>query len=325
MVFIVAEAGVNHNGSVSQAKELIDAAKDCGCDAIKFQAWKAEHLASNDAQLADYQKSQVAASSQYEMLSKLSLEKEDHIMLKQYCFDKGIQYLCSPFDIEGIEMLSDFNMSKVKVPSGEITNLPYLRNLSKYKWDIILSTGMSDMSEIESAISILNCRDRITLLHCTSEYPAPYNEVNLNCIKTMHNRFQMPIGYSDHTIGIEVAIAAVAIGASIIEKHITLDTGMNGPDHIASTEPKMFKRMVESIRNIQLAMGNGIKLSQVSEDKNKINIRKSIYATTDILEGQLIREKMITCKRPATGMSPMEWDTIVGSQAKRTYKAGEQI
>jgi len=325
LVFIIAEAGVNHNGSASQAKELVDAAKDCGCDAIKFQAWKAENLASNDAQLTDYQKSQVEASDQYEMLSKLSLERDDHILLKQYCFDKDIEYLCSPFDIDGIEMLSKFKMSKVKVPSGEITNLPYLRDLAKYKWEIILSTGMSDMSEIESAINILNCRDRIALLHCTSEYPAPYNEVNLNCIKTMHDRFQMPIGYSDHTTGIEVAIAAVAIGASIIEKHITLDRGMNGPDHIASTEPKIFKQMVESIRNIQLAMGNGIKLSQESEDKNKINIRKSIYATTDILEGQLIREKMITCKRPATGISPMDWNTIVGSQAKRTYKAGEQI
>jgi len=325
VVFIIAEAGVNHNGSIDLAKELVNKAKFCGCDAVKFQAWSAVNLASINASLTPYQKIECIEANQLEMLQKLELTDKDHKYLRQHCENVGIEYLCSPFDFDGIDLLASMNLPRVKIPSGEITNLPYLCKISNYKWKVILSTGMSWIPEIESALRILSDKNSVSLLHCTTEYPAPFSEVNLNCMKTMANYFNLPVGYSDHTEGIEVAIAAVALGAPIIEKHITLSQDMNGPDHKASTPPDEFKQMVDSIRNIEDAMGSSVKGLTESERKNITDVRKSIYTNQEIKKGQIITSDLITTRRPATGISPMKWDEVVGSIAIKDFSNGEQL
>lgn len=323
--FIIAEAGVNHNGSIELAKKLVDAAVDAGCDCVKFQTFKSENLVSKNAQKADYQKITTdSAESQFEMLKKLELSPNDFVELQKYCNDKRILFLSTPFDMESVDFLLSLNMPVLKVPSGEITNLPYLRKIGSCKKKIILSTGMSTLTEVEEALNVLTDCD-VTLLHCTTEYPCPYSEVNLSAIQTLKDKFSLPVGYSDHTQGIEVAIAAVALGAAIIEKHFTLDKAMEGPDHKASLEPIELTQMVKSIRNAELAIGTGEKKPSESELKNIKIARKSIVAKRDIKKGEILSEVNLTVKRPGTGISPMSWDEIIGLTAQKDYKEDEVI
>ncbi|VEN74492.1 N,N'-diacetyllegionaminic acid synthase [Candidatus Desulfarcum epimagneticum] len=329
-VFIIAEAGVNHNGVLGQAYQLIDAAKDAGADAVKFQTFKAENIVSAHAEKADYQKKKTATSeSQLEMIQKLELRPGDHENLIQYCLKKEILFLSSPFDPESIDFLNALGLNIFKIPSGEITNLPYLRKIGRFNKKIILSTGMSCLGEIESAMNILTDsgtdRDKITLLHCNTEYPTPFEDVNLNAMRTMGNAFKLPVGYSDHTPGIEAPIAAVAMGASVIEKHFTLDKNMEGPDHEASLEPDELKTMIAAIRNIEIALGNGIKTPSKSELKNIDIVRKSIVANREIKKGEHFTEGNIVVKRPGGGISPMRWDEIVGSKARISYDKDELL
>ncbi len=323
--FIIAEAGVNHNGSTDIAKKLIDQAVNAGCDCVKFQNFIAENLASKNAQKANYQNLTTdAEESQLEMLKKLELSKEMTIELQNYCREKGIMFLSTPFDLESIDFLVSLNLPVLKIPSGEITNLPYLRKINSYKKDVILSTGMSNIDEIQSALDILaDCN--VTLLHCTTEYPCPYEDVNLKAIQTMKEHFGVEVGYSDHTEGIEIPIAAVAMGATIIEKHFTLDKNMDGPDHKASLEPQELKQMVQSIRNIEKALGDGKKNPARSEIKNIEIARKSIIAKCDIKKGEEFTEKNLTVKRPGYGISPMMWDKVIGSVAQKDYQEDEVI
>lgn len=323
--FIIAEAGVNHNGSLELAKKLIDIACDCGCDAVKFQTFKCENLVSKTAQKADYQKQTTDSNeNQFEMIKKLELSYDDFKELQKYCNEKKIMFLSTPFDLESADFLNSLNMPVFKIPSGEITNLPYLRKINLLKKKIILSTGMSTIEEISDALKVLkDCE--VSLLHCTTEYPCPYNEVNLKAIQTLQDEFNLKVGYSDHTEGIEVSIAAVAIGATIIEKHFTLDKKMQGPDHKASLEPDELKAMVKSIRNIELAIGNGTKKPTQSELKNKEIARKSIVAKCTIQKGEKFSEENLTAKRPATGICPMKWDDIIGTIAQKSYKEDEII
>lgn len=323
--FIIAEAGVNHNGSIELAKKLINIASECGCDAVKFQTFKSENLVSKIAQKADYQKNNTDSSeNQLEMLKKIELSQNDFIELQKYCEDKNILFLSTPFDIESIDFLASLNIPIFKIPSGEINNLPYLRKIATFKKDIILSTGMSTIEEIAQAVSVLDgCK--ISLLHCTTEYPCPYCDVNLKAIQTLKDRFNLEVGYSDHSEGIEVAIAAVAMGASIIEKHFTLDKNMQGPDHKASLEPSELKEMVQCIRNIEQALGTGEKIPSASEVKNVKIARKSIVAKTDIKMGDILNEENLTVKRPGTGISPMQWDKIIGTVAEKNYQEDELI
>lgn len=319
-VFIIAEAGVNHNGSIKLAKKLVDAAVDSSCDCIKFQTFKAENLVLKTVQKADYQKQTTKhGGTQLEMLKKLELSADDFKELKEYCEDRNIMFLSTPFDIESAEFLSSLGMQIFKIPSGEITNLPYLRKINSFRKKIILSTGMSCLEEIEDALKLLkDCE--VALLHCTTEYPCPYDEVNLNAIQTLRDKFNLEVGYSDHTQGIEVPIAAVAMGAVIIEKHFTLDNNMEGPDHKASLEPKELKQMVLSIRNIEKTFGSGEKQPSKAEAKNISVVRKSIVAKGDIKKGEVFSEINLTTKRPATGISPMKWDEIIGTVAQKDYK-----
>lgn len=323
-VFIIAEAGVNHNGSMGLAKQMIDKAVLAGVDCIKFQTFKAENLVNKDAKKADYQvKNTGRNDSQLSMLKKLELSFDDFLELKKYCDKQGIMFLSTPFDMESIEFLAPI-MSVFKIPSGEITNLPYLRKINSYKKDVILSTGMATMDEIQDAINILkDCK--ITLLHCTTEYPCPYEGVNMRAMLTMKDKFGLSVGYSDHTKGIEIPIMAVAMGAEVIEKHFTLDKTMEGPDHKASLEPDELKAMVDAIRNVEKAFGNGIKEPQESEKKNIEIARKSIVAKCDIKKGEIFSENNLTVKRPATGISPMMWDKIIGTIAKKNYKEDDLI
>ncbi len=323
-VFIIAEAGVNHNGSLELAKKLVDKACEAGVDCVKFQTFKAENLVNKDAKKADYQVDNTGNSdSQLNMLKKLELSFNDFVELKNYCDKKGIMFLSTPFDFESIEFLAPL-MTIFKVPSGEITNLPYLRKINSYKKEVILSTGMATLDEIQDALNILkDCK--VSLLHCTTEYPCPYDGVNMNAMITMRDKFNLPFGYSDHTKGIEIPVMAVAMGAKIIEKHFTIDKNMEGPDHKASLEPNELKEMVLSIRNVEKAFGTGIKEPQESEKKNISIARKSIVAKCDIKKGELLTENNLTCKRPATGISPMKWDSIVGTAAHRDYKEDDLI
>lgn len=325
-VFIIAEAGVNHNGSIDLAKKLIDKAVEASCDCVKFQTFeKAENVISKFAQKADYQKQATSNNeSQLEMVQKLCLSFDDFKELKKYCENKEIMFLSTPFDLESCDFLNSLNMDIFKIPSGEITNLPYLRKINSFGKKIILSTGMSTLNEIEEALSVVKDCD-VELLHCTTEYPCPYEDVNLLAIQAMKNHFNLSIGYSDHTIGIEVPIAAVAIGATIIEKHFTLDKNMKGPDHKASLEPTDLMQMVQAIRIIEKALGDGNKKPENSEIKNKKIARKSIVAKCDIKKDQIFTEKNITVKRPGTGISPMLWDEIIGTSAKKNYKEDELI
>lgn len=327
-VYIIAEAGVNHNGSLEIAKQLVDQAVLAGVDCVKFQTFNASRIASKSAVMADYQKQNTGKDeSQYAMLKKLELSEQDFIELRDYCVKKNIAFLSTAFDLESVAFLASLPLSNWKVPSGELTNLPYLIKIAQTGCPVIVSTGMAEMHEIEEAILALRKHGagEITLLHCTTEYPAPFEEVNLNAMLTLAETFKVKVGYSDHTQGIEVPIAAVALGACVIEKHFTLDKTMEGPDHKASLEPKELKAMVDAIRHIEVAMGNGIKLPTSSEIKNKAVARKSITAKTNIKKGEIFTEENLTVKRPGTGISPMRWFEVLGQQAIRDFEEDERI
>ena len=328
--FIIAEAGVNHNGNIEIAKKMIEVAKECGADAIKFQTFKAEKVISRYAPKAEYQKQTTGETdSQLEMVKKLELSFDDFIVLKEYCDKLNIMFLSTPFDFESIDFLNDLGLEIFKIPSGEITNLPYLEKIGKLGKKVILSTGMADLGEIEDALDILiSCgtkKENITVLHCNTEYPTPYEDVNLLAMLTIKEAFKVKVGYSDHTLGIEVPIAAVALGASVIEKHFTLDKNMEGPDHKASLEPHELKAMIDAIRNIEKSLGNGIKKPSKSELKNKYIARKSIVAKKEIKKGEIFTEDNITVKRPGNGISPMRWYEVLGKVASRDYKEDEII
>ena len=324
-VFIIAEAGVNHNGSLDRAKDMVKVAAKAGVDAIKFQTFRAEALVTKDAIKADYQiKASGQSETQFEMLKKLELSVESHLELMECCRLNQIEFLSTPFDLTTIDLLVKMGLKKWKIPSGEITNLPYLRKIASLGQEIILSTGMSDLGEIKNAINVFITSgispEDITILHCNTEYPTPMQDVNLNAMQTIKSAFPgIHVGYSDHTEGIEVPIAAVALGASIIEKHFTLDKNMEGPDHKASLEPDELKAMVRAIRNIEKALGNGIKKPSSSELKNKPVARKSIVAARDIRKGEVFTEENLTVKRPGTGISPMRWDEVIGRNAKKNF------
>ena len=327
---IIAEAGVNHGGSLDMARRLIDEAAKAGADIVKFQTFRADDLILKDVDKADYQKKCTDPSeSQYDMLKKLELDREAHLGLIRHCKDMGIEFLSTPFDHKSIDMLAEFKRELFKIPSGEITNLPYLRHIGRVAKDIILSTGMANLGEIECALEVLQqvgtSKERITILHCNSEYPTPMEDVNLKAMLTIQNAFGVKVGYSDHTLGIEVPIAAVALGATIIEKHFTLDQTLPGPDHRISLEPEQLKAMVKAIRNIELALGVGMKCASPSELKNRSIVRKSIVALRDIQKGELMTEENVTVKRPGTGISPMRWDELMGYIAPRDFKANEMI
>ena len=328
--FIIAEAGVNHNGNIEIAKKMIEVAKECGADAIKFQTFKAEKVISRYAPKAEYQKQTTGETdSQLEMVKKLELSFDDFIVLKEYCDKLNIMFLSTPFDFESIDFLNDLGLEIFKIPSGEITNLPYLEKIGKLGKKVILSTGMADLGEIEDALDILiSCgtkKENITVLHCNTEYPTPYEDVNLLAMLTIKEAFKVKVGYSDHTLGIEIPIAAVALGASVIEKHFTLDKNMEGPDHKASLEPHELKAMIDAIVNIEKALGNGMKKPSKSELKNKDIVRKSIVAKREIKKGEIFTEDNITVKRPGNGISPMRWYEVLGKVASRDYKEDELI
>lgn len=329
-VFIIAEAGVNHNGSIELAFKLIDAAKEAGADAVKFQSFKAASLVSKKAEKAEYQKRTTDShESQHEMIKRLELSFEDHIQLVDYCKSKNIIFLSSPFDFDSIDILNNLGLDTFKIPSGEIINLPYLRKIGKLNKNVILSTGMADLGEIEDAVDILmdngTKKENITVLHCNTEYPTPFEDVNLKAMLTIKNAFDIKVGYSDHTNGIEVPIAAVALGAEIIEKHFTIDKNMEGPDHKASLEPTELKAMVESIRNIEKALGDGIKKPSPSELKNKPIVRKSIVAIKNIKKGEKFSEMNLGVKRPGNGISPMRWSEVIGKTAKQDFDIDDLI
>ena len=326
-VFIIAEAGVNHNGDINLAYQLVDAAKAAGVDCIKFQTFKSDNLVSHTAQKAEYQKAATGDSSQQYMLKQLELSFDEFVSLKKYCDRKGICFLSTPFDFESIEFLNSIEMPFWKIPSGEVTNYPYLVALAKTGKPVVMSTGMCEMQEIEDAIAVLreNGTSDIKLLHCNTEYPTPYEDVNLRAMKTLRDAFGVEVGYSDHTKGIEVPIAAVAMGASVIEKHFTLDRNMEGPDHKASLEPQELKQMVDSIRHIEAALGSGDKKPSPSEKKNMSVARKSIVAAARIKAGDILTEENITVKRPGNGICPMRWKEVLGTRAVRDFEEDELI
>lgn len=328
---IIAEAGVNHNGSLEIAKRLVDEASSAGVDIIKFQTFKAEKLVSKAAKQAEYQKKNIGKGeeTQYAMLKKLELSNEQHEELIAYCKSKNIRFFSTAFDMDSIDYLHSLDLGLWKIPSGEITNYPYLKKIASYKEPVILSTGMCELTDIENAINVLVgngvSKDIITVLHCNTEYPTPMKDVNLKAMLEIKEKFGVKIGYSDHTEGIEVPIAAVALGATVIEKHFTLDRNMEGPDHKASLEPSELKVMVRSIRNIEQALGTGHKTISESERKNIEIARKSIVAAKDIKEGDIFTEDNITVKRPGNGISPMEWENVIGKVAKRNFQEEELI
>lgn len=330
-VFIIAEAGVNHNGSIELAKKLIDVAVEAKVNAVKFQTFKAEKLVSKNAQKAQYQKENIGDGddSQFNMLKKLELDLDTHHELISYCNSKNIMFLSTPFDHDSIDLLNGLKLPIFKIPSGEITNLPYLRHIGSLQKKVILSTGMADIGEIEDALDILlkagTLKENITVLHANTMYPTPIEDVNLKAMITIGNTFDVAYGYSDHTLGIEVDIAAVAMGASCIEKHFTLDKSMEGPDHKASLEPIELIEMVKCIRNIELALGSKVKKPSKSETPNIEIARKSIVASCSIKKGDILNEDKLSIKRPAKGISPMRWDEIVGSIATRDYDEDELI
>jgi N,N'-diacetyllegionaminate synthase len=327
---IIAEAGVNHNGDIEIAKKLISAAAVAGADFVKFQSFSTEKSISKGAPKADYQIVATGSDdSQYDMVKKLELTREDHAILIEECRRCGIAFLSTAFDSDSLSMLMDFGISHIKIPSGEITNLPLVRYMASFGKPIILSTGMATIGEVESAIDLIvlsgTARSLITVLHCTTEYPAPMEEVNLRAMITMKSAFDVDVGYSDHTSGIEISIAAVALGAKVIEKHFTLSRNMEGPDHKASLEPDELRLLVSSIRNLEKALGDGVKRPSHSEEKNKLIARKSLVAIKEIPVGELFDAKNIGVKRPGNGISPMYWDQILGRPARRAFKVDEQI
>lgn len=326
---IIAEAGVNHNGSIDMAKQLIEAAAVAGVDYVKFQTFKAEELVTKDAKQAEYQQRNAADDSQYTMLKKLELSEAQHEELIAYCKEKGVNFLSTAFDLESIEYLHSLNLGLWKIPSGEITNYPYLKKIAQYGEPVIMSTGMCSMDDVEQALNVLLknglTKEQITLLHCNTEYPTPMQDVNLKAMLQMRDKFGVKVGYSDHTKGIEVPIAAVAMGADVIEKHFTLDRTLPGPDHKASLEPNELNAMVDAIRNIEQALGDGQKHVSVSEEKNMAIARKSIVAARDIKRGELLTEENLTTKRPGSGISPMRWDEVIGTKAIRDFAEDELI
>jgi N,N'-diacetyllegionaminate synthase len=328
--FIIAEAGVNHNGSIKLAKKLIDIAVEAKADAVKFQTFKTENVVLKNTQKAEYQKETTNSSeSQFDMIKRLEIDIDTHKELIEYCKSKDIMFLSTPFDIDSIHLLNELELKIFKIPSGEITNLPYLRAIGKLNKKVILSTGMANIDEIAEALDVLisagTIKEDITILHANTMYPTPMEDVNLNAMLTIANRFEIAYGYSDHTLGIEVDIAAVAMGASIIEKHFTIDNSMEGPDHKASLEPNELKAMVCAIRNIEKAMGNGIKEPSKSESVNIETIRKSIVAKKSIKKGDLFTEENLTTKRPGSGTSPMKWDSLIGKESTKDYQEDELI
>ena len=329
--FIIAEAGVNHNGNLNMAIQMVDAAVAAGADAVKFQTFKAEQIITISAPKASYQQQTSATDeSQLEMLRKLELNELTHERLIQYGKDKGILFLSSPFDLESIDLLDRLGMRIFKIPSGEITNLPYLRKLGALRKELIMSTGMADLGEIEDALAVLmnsgTAPEAITVLHCNTEYPTLFEDVNLRAMSTIKAALpDIQVGYSDHTPGIEVSIAAVALGARVVEKHFTLDRNMEGPDHRASLEPDELKAMVSAIRNIEKAMGHDIKKPSPSELKNKPIARKSIVAAENIAKSEIFTEENLSVKRPGTGINPMLWDEVIGQVAQKDYKRDELI
>lgn len=329
-VFIIAEAGVNHNGSLRLAKQLIDVAVDCGVDAVKFQTFKASELVTTVAQQATYQtKNTGKQECQFDMLQRLELSEADHQDLLTYCTHKNIEFMSTPFDLLSVNFLNLLGVKRFKIPSGEITNYPYLKMIGGFNKDIILSTGMANLGEIEAALSILieagTPKDKITILHATTDYPTQMSDVNLIAMQTIAQAFKVKVGYSDHTSGIEVPTAAVALGASVIEKHFTLDKNMRGPDHKASLEPHELKAMVKAIRNVEVALGDGIKRPSENEVKNISVARKSLVAACDIKLGEAFSEQNLAVKRPGTGLSPMSWNQVVGQKATRDYKVDDLI
>ena len=328
--FIIAEAGVNHNGSIEIAKRMIDEAVKFGADAVKFQTFKSEKVVSKFAPKAGYQKQTTdSKESQYEMIKKLELDVEAHKELMDYASNKGIMFFSSPFDLESVDLLVELGLDIIKIPSGEIINLPYLEKIGRLNKKIILSTGMSDLGEIEDALDVLigngTRKDNITVLQCNTEYPTPFEDVNLRAMITIKKAFDVKIGFSDHTPGIEIPIAAVALGAEIIEKHFTLDRNMKGPDHKASLEPNEFAAMVKAIRNVEKSLGTGIKKPSPSESKNIPIARKSIIAIKPIKKGERFTEDNIGIKRPGNGISPMRWYEIIGTAAQKDFVEDELI
>jgi len=329
-VYIIAEAGINHNGSVTIAKKMIDVAVDAGADAVKFQTFRAEKVVSRYAPKAEYQKHTTGEEeSQLEMAKKLELSHKHFKELAEYCKVKKIQFLSTPFDFESIDFLVGIDVDIFKIPSGEITNLPYLRKIGTLNKKLIMSTGMADLAEIEDAIKILTNsgtnRDHITILHCNTEYPTPHEDANLLAMIAIKEAFALNVGYSDHTLGTDVAVGAVALGAQVIEKHFTLDKTMEGPDHKSSLEPKELKQMVIAIRNMERALGDGIKRASLSEIKNRPIVRRSIVAIRNIKKNEVFTEENVTAKRPGTGISPMCWDSVIGTIAKRDFLEDELI
>jgi N,N'-diacetyllegionaminate synthase len=328
-VLIIAEAGVNHNGDLYLAKKLIDAASEAGADFVKFQTFKANKLVSRSAPKADYQKvNEIGKSeSQFDMLKKLELSEEDHYILNEYCKARNINFLSTGFDLESLDFLQKLGLVLFKVPSGELTNLPYLERISKLSNKIILSTGMSTIQEIEEAVSVLrkNLNAEITILHCNTEYPTPFQDVNLLAMNDIKEKFNLEIGYSDHTLGIEVPIAAVALGARVIEKHFTLDRSMKGPDHRSSLEPDELKAMILAIRNVEIALGDKFKKPSNSEMKNILIARKSIHLASNKTKGDILKEEDFEMLRPGDGISPMEMRKLVGKRVNKDLFVGYKI
>jgi N,N'-diacetyllegionaminate synthase len=329
-VFLIGEAGVNHNGDVDNARRLIDTAADACCDAVKFQTFKADRLVTRDAAMAQYQQKNTGrAESQYDMLKRLELSEEAHHVLALHARDRGILMFSTAFDLSSVEFLAGMDLPLWKIPSGEITNYPYLARIAGLGRSIILSTGMATLGEVEAALQVLldhgSMRDSICILHCNTEYPTPYADVNLRAMVTMGTALATAFGYSDHTMGTEIPVAAVALGARVIEKHFTLDRSQEGPDHRASLEPAELVQMVRMVRNVEDALGDGIKRPSASELKNRPIARKSIVAACAIASGELFSEGNLTVKRPGTGLSPMRWHEVLGRRASRDYQPDQPI
>ena len=327
---VIAEVGVNHNGSLSTAIELINVAAEAGVDIVKFQTFTADAIVLRSTEKAEYQKKMTNPSeSQYDMIRKLEFDRDAHLELMACCEQKEVEFLSSPFDHKSIDLLDDLGLKRFKIPSGEITNLPYLRHIGRMGKPVIVSTGMANLTEVENVLNVLEisgtAKNKITVLHCNTEYPTPMKDVNLKAMLTMRDELGVAVGYSDHTLGIEVPSAAVAVGAAVIEKHFTLDRTMPGPDHAASLDPDELKDMVAAIRNIEKAMGDGVKTPSPSEIKNIPIARKSIVAKKIIKKGERFSEENLTVKRPGTGISPMEWDAFLGKSADREYQMDDLI
>lgn len=325
--FIIAEAGVNHNGDIKLAKKLIEVAKKAGADAVKFQTFKAESIVVKDAQKAEYQKETTGEGSQYEMIKSLELSKEEFGELAEYARKKDIMFLSSPFDKESVDLLHELDVPAFKIGSGEITNFPLLRYVAKKGKPIILSTGMATLGEVEEALNVIRSEgvEDVILLHCVSNYPAKIEEINLRAMRTLKCAFKLPVGFSDHTLGITVPIAAVALGACVIEKHFTLDRNLPGPDHRASLKPNELKEMVKAIREVERALGDGIKRPTADEEEVKKVVRRSIVAKVDIPEGVIIMEDMLDIKRPGIGIEPKYMKTIIDRKARKEIKKDELI